>query len=101
MMRRETLDQYCDDNDLEMRVMDGLDEAIVGFAQQASKDAVAVYSYGKILSILQRDMSYDDAVEHFEFNIAGAWVGESTPMVLYTEDDLPGGDNLVSDGATV
>jgi len=27
-------------------------------------------------------MSYEDAIEYFEYNIAGAWVGESTPFFL-------------------
>lgn len=101
MMKRETLDQYCDDNEIEMRVMDGLDEALVGLARQAHKDPVAIYSYSKIIDILKRDMSHEDAVEYFEFNIAGAWVGESTPMVLYTEEDVAGDDNIYTDGATV
>jgi hypothetical protein len=29
------------------------------------------------------DMSYEDAVEHFEYNIAGSYVGEKTPVYVY------------------
>jgi hypothetical protein len=29
-----------------------------------------------------RDMSEEDAYEYFQFNIAGAWVGEATPFFL-------------------
>ena len=28
-------------------------------------------------------MSYEDAIEHFEYNIAGSYVGEKTPMYVY------------------
>ena len=30
-----------------------------------------------------KDMGEEDAVEHFEFNIQGAWVGDDTPGFLY------------------
>ena len=36
-----------------------------------------------------RDMSYDDALEHWSFNQVGSWVGEETPAFLmykYQED---------------
>ena len=40
-------------------------------------------------------MSYDDAVEFFEVNVLGAWVGKKTPLFLKkygsikdAEDDL-------------
>ncbi len=37
----------------------------------------------RVIDILMGDgMTYEEAVEYFEFNIAGAWVGESTPFFL-------------------
>jgi hypothetical protein len=27
-------------------------------------------------------MSYEDAIEHFNYNIAGSWVGNGTPLYL-------------------
>jgi hypothetical protein len=27
-------------------------------------------------------MSYEEAVEYFEFNMKGAWMGEKTPVLL-------------------
>lgn len=32
-----------------------------------------------------REMSYDDALEHFNFNISGSYVGEKTP--IWCEDN--------------
>jgi len=29
-------------------------------------------------------MEYDEAVEYFDFNIKGAWVGETTPVFIRT-----------------
>jgi hypothetical protein len=31
-------------------------------------------------------MSWEEAVEYFDFNVAGAWVGESTPVFLETQE---------------
>ena len=30
-------------------------------------------------------MSYDEAMEYFDFNVQGAWVGENTPIFLDDE----------------
>ena len=67
---------------------DGFDTALVGFGYQFNYP-VAVYDKEKCLEILtERDgMSWEEAVEYFDFNVAGAWVGESTPVFLETEDE--------------
>jgi hypothetical protein len=44
------------------------------------------YDQDKVIEILMRDMSEEEAIEYFEFNIAGAWVGESTPFFLQKMD---------------
>ena len=61
---------------------------MVGFGYQFNYP-VAVYDKEKCLEILtERDgMSWEEAVEYFDFNVAGAWVGESTPVFLETEDE--------------
>jgi len=66
---------------------DGFDEAILGVVQRMGIQAIC-YDQDKVIDILmERDgMTYEEAVEYFEFNIAGAWVGESTPFFLETMD---------------
>jgi len=32
-------------------------------------------------------MEEEDAIEHFHYNMMGAYVGENTPVFLFTEDD--------------
>jgi len=34
------------------------------------------------------DMSMDEAMEYFEFNIKGAWLGSATPVYVQDEQDL-------------
>jgi len=62
----------------------GLDDAIIGVGQRCGDVNVIVYDSQKIVDILvERDgMDREEAWEYFEFNILGAYVGESTPMYL-------------------
>ena len=61
---------------------DGFDEAILGVVQRMGIQAIC-YDQDKVIDILMEDgMSLEEAVEYFEFNIAGAWVGESTPFFM-------------------
>jgi len=61
---------------------DGLDAAIIGVSDNFSEPKV-VYSRKKCIDVLMEDtgMDYMEAVEYFDFNIAGAYVGEQTPII--------------------
>jgi hypothetical protein len=72
-MNREDLD-YED-----LLFADGFDEAIIGVEERAG---VVAYDIDKIIEILMREMTEDEAVEYFEFNILGAYVGEKTPVYI-------------------
>jgi hypothetical protein len=62
---------------------DGLDAALIGICHQFGRPAVAAYDYDKVIEILMsQSMAHDEAVEFFEFNIVGAWVGEYTPVFI-------------------
>lgn len=58
------------------------DDAILGVAERIGMEAVVAYSTPKIIEILSRDMTEEEAVEYFEFNILGAYVGERTPVFV-------------------
>lgn len=77
-----------DDLDVEVLKIDGFDEAALGTAciwRDGCRVDVLVYSGDKICEILQeRDgMDYFDAIEYIEFNIAGAYMGEQTPVIVW------------------
>lgn len=62
---------------------DGLDAAIMGVGARCSKPDILIYDIDKVIDILVEGsdgMSYEEAVEFFDFNIRGAWVGERTPI---------------------
>lgn len=67
--------------EFEALLADGFNEALVGYAFRQT-GPVALYDRDKCITILmERDgMSLEGAVEFFEFNVLGAWVGENTPI---------------------
>ena len=85
MMTPEEVAEYNE----EALIADGLDKAIIGVAERINLGPVAAYSVEKIYEILMtRDgMTYEEAIEFFEFNIKGSWMGEYTPVYNYTNED--------------
>ena len=77
------------DTDSEMLVADGLDEAILGVAHQCGSDPVVAYDISKIIKILmERDgMDKTEAIEFYQFNIEGAYMGNRTPYYIDTDPD--------------
>ena len=73
---------------VEAKIAEGLDDAVIGSDYKKGR---AVYSIERILQILiDRDgMSMDEAIEYFDFNIGGSYVGEMTSLYVWTEDKIP------------
>jgi len=73
----------------EALICDGFDEAIIGVAERINLGPVAAYDVNKILEILvERDeMTYEEALEYFQYNIIGSWMGEYTPVFIYTNEE--------------
>jgi hypothetical protein len=67
----------------EALLVDGHDNALAGYDIQGR----AIYLVENILETLtERDgMTHEEAIEFFDFNIAGAYVGEYTPIYIYKE----------------
>ena len=62
---------------------DGWDEAFIGYVERAGQPPTASYDKAKIIELsIQDGMSRDDAIEYFEYNINGAYVGDFTPFYL-------------------
>jgi len=58
------------------------DQAIIGVMERAGGSPVIAYDTQKILDILERSMSVEEAQEFFEYNILGAYVGDKTPVYI-------------------
>lgn len=63
---------------------EGFDDCIMGIAVGQHNKAVLVYDRDRIIQKLmfKDGMSRDEAIEFFEFNISGAFVGDSTPLYV-------------------
>jgi hypothetical protein len=73
----EILEYYPDETFLKA---DGFDDAVIGV--EIADPMRLVYSVTTVIETLvtRDEMSVEDAIEHFEFNIRGAYVGEQTPI---------------------
>lgn len=62
---------------------DGLDGAVIGIEVNTMR---LIYSSNKIIEILmiENKMELEEALEFYEFNIAGAYIGDKTP--IYCDD---------------
>lgn len=56
---------------------DGFDDAIIGVDEFSMR---LIYSVSKCIEILKKDMDEEEAVEYFEYNVKGAYMGEKTPI---------------------
>jgi hypothetical protein len=81
------LDEFADERDLELLRIDGFDDCCVGIVDRCGEQPVLCYSKRLMVQKLVKEMGYDDAVEHFEFNIAGAYMGPLTPYMLEEFDE--------------
>jgi len=68
-----------------MLKMDGFNEAIIGEVMRYS-DTFILYDHQKVIEILMRDMSEEDALDYWSFNQVGSWVGDGTPAFLMTRE---------------
>jgi hypothetical protein len=55
----------------------GFDEAILGVDEISMR---LIYSVTKCIEILMKEMTEEEAIEYFEYNIMGTHVGEKTPI---------------------
>lgn len=105
-MTKEEIDEFLVMNgadDVEIMTCDGFEDAFVGVAMRFGQQVVALYDKEKMLQIMmERDeMTYEQALEFFDYNIQGAWVGEGTPafatfavapqgaVATFEEPDMP------------
>lgn len=74
-MLEKILEQYEEE---EILIADGFDNAVIGIDVSSMR---LIYSVEKCINILiEQGMDMTEAVEYFEFNVSGSYVGEKTPI---------------------
>ena len=67
--------------DEELLFADGFDSAIIGVDIVSNR---VVYSHGLMMEVLYLEgMTVEDALEHLDYNVINAYVGERTPIYIY------------------
>lgn len=83
----EFIDEYYPDDDIEegnrILLADGFETAFLGVGAAFYNPPCAIYDYEKCIDLLIRDgCDYEEAIEYFEFNVSGAYVGPQTPLFI-------------------
>ena len=99
-MTRDEVEELLADSNPEALFMDGFDDAIIGVSERINFGPVVNYDKDMIIEILAKDMEPDEndldgrtidevkmemAIEYFEFNVAGSYMGENTPIITITK----------------
>ena len=107
---------HCEENDDEVIYYDGLKEAFIGLGFQQFNGPYAIYDREKAIEVIARDFykekkkeyefekmdaeeklkvvqeigdeAYEEAMEYFEYNTEGAWLGDRTPIFVIMKDLL-------------
>lgn len=85
IVRSRVMD-YIDDNE-EVILWDGFDEAIVGVARQFGVPLVVYDRQACIAILIDIGMTLEEAEAHFGDNVEGMYSGKATPLVLEFPDD--------------
>tara|TARA_R100000808_G_C2118799_1_gene130628 strand:- start:401 stop:688 length:288 start_codon:yes stop_codon:yes gene_type:complete len=88
MDKKKSIEDYLGP-DSEAMLMDGYDDCIAGVLERFGMDQIIVYDKEKIIKRHMDDgMTHEEAIEYFEFNQLGAWVGDRTPAFITTTDSM-------------
>ena len=82
MNKLEEIGTHLADMEESALTADGFDNAILGIVNDFNSKPRVAYSVAECINILmERDgMTYLDAMEHFSYNVEGAYMGEQTPV---------------------
>ena len=90
MMKGNRIREVLTDENPDAIIYDGMDDALIGVYRGTRRgqagiyevDTIAVYSYLKYIDILMEDMSEEEAVEYFDFNVDGLILGINQPVII-------------------
>ena len=63
----------------------GLEDAIIGVGSRMNMPDVLIYSYNKCVKIFmeKEGWTHEEAIEWMDYNVVGAWVGDTTPIFVH------------------
>ena len=78
MTQEEIIERYGEN----ILLATGFNDAIIGIDRHSDR---IIYSVREVIKILMtRDgMTEEDAMEYYDYNVEGSWVGDQTPIWCY------------------
>lgn len=71
-----------------MLKVEGFDDCILGVVERIGQDAIICYDKVKVIrQLMEEGMDTEEALEFFEYNMLGAYMGEGTPCFITTKND--------------
>ena len=82
-MTKEEIHEMCEAyGDEGVIVLDGFESAFIGIVENGQGIPRACYDRSEVIEHLATAMSYEEAVEYYEFNVNGACMGDNSPMFI-------------------
>jgi hypothetical protein len=63
-------------------MLDGFDDCIVGVSESFGEEPRIIYSKKQIITKLMKDMSQEDAIDYYYYNIVGGMFGTQNPIFI-------------------
>ena len=78
MTQEEIIERYGED----VLLATGFNEAIIGIDRRSDR---IIYSVKEVIKILMTNdnMTEEEALEYYDYNMEGGWVGDQTPIWCY------------------
>lgn len=87
--QKQAFTDYMAEASPEALIADGFDDAIIGVAERCGHPPLVIYDIAKCINILvDEGMDHGEAIDHFGYNVSGAWLGEGTPMFMTSIEDI-------------
>jgi hypothetical protein len=87
-MTREEAEIYCEEIGANPLYANGYDDCIIGVGR-IFHDYKIIYDTNKILHkmVEEQGMTTEEAIEFYEYNMVGAYMGEGTPIFLENHNE--------------
>jgi len=63
-------------------ILEGFDDCIIGVSESFGEEPRIIYSKKQIITKLMKDMSQEDAVDYYYYNIVGGMFGTQNPIFV-------------------
>ena len=93
MSKVDQINEFAEESDEEILFLGtdprDFEEAIIGIVYRFGANPIVSYDYDKVIEIFENQFRedgsedpYQDAIEWFDFNVIGAWMGDGTPCFV-------------------